>query len=60
MKRRIEADYERQQNRSIKTVEYCFKHLEAAFQFHRVIDITTPVVKSTPGPTEGRSRPGIG
>jgi hypothetical protein len=45
MKARIEADYDRKENRSIKTVEYCFKHLEAAFQFHRVIDITTPVVE---------------
>ena len=45
MKARIEADYERKENRSLKTVEYCFKHLEAAFQFHRVIDITTPVVE---------------
>ncbi|HEY2922034.1 MAG TPA: site-specific integrase, partial [Candidatus Binatia bacterium] len=45
MKARIEANYERKQNRSLKTVEYCFKHLEAAFQFCRVIDITTPVVQ---------------
>jgi integrase len=45
MKARIEADYDRKENRSLKTVEYCFKHLEAAFQFHRVIDITTPVVE---------------
>ena len=45
MKTRIKADYERRQNRSLKTVEYCFKHLEAAFQFRRVIDITTPVIQ---------------
>ena len=45
MKKRIEADYERKQNRSIKTVEHCFKHLEAAFQFRRVIDITTPAIQ---------------
>jgi integrase len=45
MKKRIEADYDRKENRSLKTVEYCFKHLEDAFQFHRVIDITTPVVE---------------
>jgi len=45
MKARIKADYERRQNRSLKTVEYCFKHLEAAFQFRRVIDITTPVIQ---------------
>src|SRR6266481_2678212 len=45
MKARIKADYDRKENRSIKTVEYCFKHLEAAFQFRRVIDITTPVVE---------------
>ena len=45
MKKRIEADYNRKENRSLKTVEYCFKHLEAAFPFHRVIDITTPVVE---------------
>jgi hypothetical protein len=44
MKKRIEADYERKQNRSIKTVEYCFNHLGDAFQFRRVIDITTPAV----------------
>ena len=31
MKARIEAYYERRQNRSLKTVEYCFKHLEAGF-----------------------------
>ena len=30
MKERIEADYERRQNRSLKTVKYCFKHIEAA------------------------------
>ena len=45
MKVRIVADYDRKQNRSVKTVEYCFKHLEQAFQFRRVIDITTPVVQ---------------
>lgn len=45
MKARIVADYDRKENRSLKTVEYCFKHLEAAFQFRRVIDITTPVVE---------------
>lgn len=45
MKARIKADYERRQNRSLKTVEYCFKHLEDAFQFRRVIDITTPVIE---------------
>jgi site-specific recombinase XerD len=45
MKAKIEADYDRKENRSIKTVGYCFKHLEAAFQFRRVIDITTPVVE---------------
>jgi integrase len=45
MKARIEADYERKQNRSLDTVKYCFKHLEDAFQFRRVIDITTPVVQ---------------
>lgn len=44
MKQRIEADYDRKQNRSIKTVDYCFKHLEESFQFRRVIDITTPAV----------------
>jgi integrase len=41
MKARIDADYERKENRSLKTVEYCFKHLEDAFQFVRVIDIST-------------------
>jgi integrase len=45
MKARIEADYERKQNRSLNTVKYCFKHLEDAFQFRRVIDITTPAVQ---------------
>ena len=45
MKARIEADYERRQNRSLKTVQFCFKHLEQAFQFRRVIDIATPVVQ---------------
>jgi integrase len=45
MKARIEADYDRKENRSLKTVEYCFKHLEDAFKFHRVIDIRTPVVQ---------------
>ena len=45
MNARIEADYQRKQNRSLKTVEYCFKHLEDAFQFRRVIDITTPIVQ---------------
>jgi hypothetical protein len=45
MKARIEADYNRKENPSLKTVEYCFKHLEDAFKFHRVIDITTPVVQ---------------
>jgi integrase len=45
MKARIEADYERKENRSLKTVGYCFKHLEEAFKFHRVIDIRTPVVE---------------
>ena len=33
MRARIEASYARKQNRSLKTVQYCFKHLEAAFQF---------------------------
>src|SRR3990172_1755054 len=45
MNARIEADYQRKQNRSLKTVEYCFKHLEKAFPFRRVIDITTPTVQ---------------
>ena len=54
MKARIKADYERRQNRSLKTVEYCFKHLEAAFQFRRVIDITTPVIQEY---TANRLRP---
>lgn len=45
MKARIEADYDRKQNRSLATVKHCFKHLEAAFQFRRVIDITTPTVQ---------------
>jgi integrase len=44
MKARIKADYERKENRSLATVEYCFKHLEDAFKFCRVIDITTPAV----------------
>ena len=60
MKTRIKADYERRQNRSLKTVEYCFKHLEAAFQIRRVIDITTPVIQEY---TANRLRPvprGIG
>lgn len=46
MKKRIDADYDRKQNRSLKTVEYCFKHLEDAFRFHRVIDITTAEVQA--------------
>jgi hypothetical protein len=33
MRARIEASYARKQNRSLKTVQYCFKHREAAFQF---------------------------
>ena len=41
MRARIEASYARKQNRSLKTVQYCFKHLEAAW----VIDITTPAVQ---------------
>ena len=45
MKARIEADYDRKQNRSLDTFKHCFKHIEAAFQFRRVIDITTPVVE---------------
>jgi hypothetical protein len=45
MRARIEASYERKQNRLLKTVGYCFKHLEAAFQFRRVIDISTPAVE---------------
>ncbi len=45
MKARIDADYERKENRSLKTVEYCFKHIEEAFQFRRVVDIATPVVQ---------------
>ena len=45
MRARIEASYERKQNRSLKTVQYCFQHLEAAFEFRRVIDITTPLVE---------------
>jgi integrase len=42
MKERLIIDYGRKNNRSLKTVEYCFKHLEAedAFKFHRVVDIT--------------------
>jgi integrase len=44
MKARLEADYERKQNRSLDTVKHCFKHIEGAFEFRRVIDITTPVV----------------
>ncbi|MGN6719750.1 MAG: hypothetical protein ACTHLX_20455, partial [Candidatus Binatia bacterium] len=44
MKARLEADYERKQNRSLETLKHCFKHIEAAFQFRRVIDITTPIV----------------
>jgi hypothetical protein len=61
MKARIEASYERKQNRSSKTVEYCFKHLEAGFQFRRVIDITTPAVQeyTTKRLQEGAARASV-
>ena len=42
---RYRKSTDRKETRSLKTVEYCFKHLEAAFQFRSVIDITTPVVE---------------
>jgi integrase len=45
MKARISSDYRRKENRSFATVGHCFKHLESEFQFHRVIDITTPLVQ---------------
>ena len=40
MKEVIRLDYVRRKNRSFESVEYAFKHLEAGFKFHRVIDIT--------------------
>jgi integrase len=45
MRARIEACYARKQNRSLKTVQYCFKHLGGGFSVSRVIDITTPAVQ---------------
>jgi integrase len=36
----IRLDYVRKQNRSFENVEYCFKHLQEGFKFHRVMDIT--------------------
>lgn len=39
MKEQIRLDYVRRQNRTFESVEYAFKHLEAGFKFHRVMDI---------------------
>ena len=33
MKKRIEADYDRKQNRSLKTVDYCFSTSRRLFSF---------------------------
>lgn len=44
MKTRIDASYERKENRSLETFHYCFAHLEDAFQFRRVVDISTAAV----------------
>jgi integrase len=41
MKARLEADYARKENRSLKTLQYCFQHVEDAFPFVRVIDMST-------------------
>jgi integrase len=43
---RIEADYERKNNRSFPTVKYCFQHIERAFKFRRVVDIRTADIET--------------
>ena len=44
MKQQLEMDYERKQNKSLKTLKYCFAHVEDFFEFHRVVDITEPEI----------------
>jgi integrase len=39
MKKTLKLDYERKGNRS--SIEWAFKHLEAGFKFHRLIDLST-------------------
>lgn len=40
LKEQIRLDYVRRKNRSFESVEYAFRHLEASFEFHRLIDIS--------------------
>lgn len=42
---KIRLHYIRKQNRSFKNVTYCWPHIEAAFRFHRAIDIDKDVIE---------------
>jgi site-specific recombinase XerC len=41
MLEQLRLDYERKGNNSFHTVKSCFQHVQKAFEFHRVIDITS-------------------
>jgi hypothetical protein len=40
LEKKVLADYEKNNRRSKRTVEFCFKSLKAFFAFDRLIDIT--------------------
>jgi site-specific recombinase XerC len=40
MLEQLRLDYERKGNNSFHTVKSCFQHVQKAFEFHRVVDIT--------------------
>lgn len=63
MRAQLVQDYARKNNRSTATMEHCLKHLEKAFEFHRVVDITAEKIRqyansrqSSPGIGEQRAR----
>jgi integrase len=45
MRAQLVQDYARKNNRSSSTMQFCFKHLEKAFEFHRVVDITADKIR---------------
>jgi hypothetical protein len=45
MLEKIEIRYTKKGNRSFKNVSYCWPHIEAGFQFHRVVDIDSDAIE---------------
>jgi integrase len=46
MLEQLRLDYERKGNRSFDTIKSVWQHLQAAFEFHRVVDITAEEIAS--------------